>query len=62
MQKKLSQLFFFLLWTLEDNDELNVSDYVARQIRVYRIIGKARAEHAEKERNSWPAQETGHQL
>jgi hypothetical protein len=47
---------------LEDNDKLNVSDYVSGQIRDHRIIGKARTEHAEKERNSWPAQETGHQL
>lgn len=31
-----------LLWTLEDNDALNVSDYVAGQIRDHGIIGDNR--------------------
>lgn len=45
---KKTVLAISLLWTLEDNDALNVSDYVARQIRKHEKIGKSGTERFRK--------------
>lgn len=47
-----------VLWTLKDNDVLNVSDYVAGQIRDHGIIGEGGLEGIRKETNWGPSYKT----